>query len=65
MRDVILSGTAGFLASCAGAFAVHHELWRQADQHSKHLDQVAGITNAPPTTSAARQPVCLIYFLSY
>lgn len=42
MRDVLLSGTAGFLASCAAAFAVHRSLWKAAHDHAQRLDDLAG-----------------------
>lgn len=41
MRDILLSGTAGFLSSCAAAFAVHRALWKGADEHARHLDSIA------------------------
>lgn len=42
MRDVLLSATAGFLASCAAAFAVHRSLWKAAHDHAQLLDDLAG-----------------------
>eukprot|EP00177_Eucheuma_denticulatum_P006691 GFKZ01012165.1.p1 GENE.GFKZ01012165.1~~GFKZ01012165.1.p1 ORF type:complete len:110 (+),score=15.23 GFKZ01012165.1:188-517(+) len=46
MRDMLLSATAGFLATSAAAFAVHRRMWKTADQHAKQLDELAGHT--PP-----------------
>lgn len=53
MRDILLSGTAGFLLSCAGAFTVHRSLWKAADEHAKQLDTMVGNDSASSTSSAA------------
>lgn len=53
MRDVLLSGTAGFLFSCTGGFIVHRALWKAADTHAQQLDAMVGNTNANGSSSSS------------
>lgn len=53
MRDVLLSGTAGFLFSCTGAFIVHRALWKAADTHAQELDAMVGNINANGSSSSS------------
>lgn len=68
MRDVLLSGTAGFLFSCAGGFIVHRTLWKSADAHARQLDALVGNdANGATSTSPLRRQVrtpSLFHFLS-
>ncbi|PXF48443.1 hypothetical protein BWQ96_01903 [Gracilariopsis chorda] len=50
MRDVILSGTAGFLFACVGGFSVHRSVWKSADEQAKRLDAIVGNTQIPIST---------------
>jgi len=59
MRDVLLSGTAGFLASCAGGFAVHRALWKSASEQSRQLDALVGNVENSSTTTSKRKLVSL------
>ncbi|CAN8077231.1 unnamed protein product [Agarophyton chilense] len=56
MRDVILSGTAGFLFACAGGFAVHRSVWKSADEQAKKLDAIVGNVDNSAAASRNRQP---------
>lgn len=57
MRDILLSGTAGFLFSCAGGFMVHKALWRAADVHAQELDAIAGNSDASASSMTSRRQV--------
>lgn len=60
MRDVLLSGTAGFLSSCAAAFAVHRALWKAADDQSRQLDQLAGHPHGSSASAPKKKLVSYI-----
>lgn len=57
MRDVLLAGTAGFLSSCAAAFAVHRALWKAADEQARQLDELAGHPESVATPAPHRKLV--------
>lgn len=61
MRDILLSGTAGFFSSCAAAFAVHRALWKAAEDQSQQLDELAGRSQAHSVIAPKRR---LVRFLS-
>lgn len=54
VRDVLMSGTVGFLASCAAGFIVHRELWKNANQQAKELNGLVGGVSQPASTSKER-----------
>lgn len=72
MRDVILSGSAGFLFSCVGGFIVHRSVWKSANEQGKELDNMVRKAEDNPGISKNRelvredsyiQPFCLHFCL--
>lgn len=65
MRDVVLSGVAGFLAVCGGGFVLHREIWKTADKHAQHIEQLSPsyrrqeLQAAPPVVSFRLSRICL------
>jgi len=41
MRDVVLSGVAGFLASCGGGFVIHRSIWKTADAQAQAIEELS------------------------
>lgn len=55
MRDVILSGVAGFFAACGGGFVLHRAIWKTADMHAEAIEQLS-----PSYCRQERQAVPLV-----